>query len=282
MLDPVVAPKPGETPPPADPPKVDPPADPPKAADPPKVDPPAPAGPRELTGEDDEPKPGERITLTTEAMAKRMQRATKAQLRAEFGTDDPKVLKDKLDRLTTLEAEAEERRKAQLTKEQQETEARQAAERERDEARRELAEERENANAQQGETEIRESLKDLIKPKFWKHIRADLAEHLVEEFGEKLESLTTAESEAAVKAWAEKYLKDNPEYAAKKDEPPPPAKKDEPAPIVVPLSNGVANRGRKPAPALTKFEGKTLKPGLPNSMTAKEVAEWKRATGNNY
>lgn len=279
MADPAVTPKPGEVPPPADPPKADPPAPPVAKVDPPKVDPPAPpAGPREIADEED-PKAGERVVLTTEALAKRMARSSKAQLRAEFGTDDPKVIKDKLERLATFEANAETARQAQLTKEQKAEEERTAALERATAAETRLAEVEENTSAAEADAQLKYALQDVVKPKFWKHIRSDLADFLVAEHGAALETMSDADREKIVKDWAAQYVKDNPEYAATAT---PPAKKDDPPPVVVPLTNGVANRGKKPAPVLTKFEGKTARPGQPNSMTPKEFAEWKRATGNNF
>jgi hypothetical protein len=282
----LVTPKPGETPP-ADPPKTEPPkVEPPKVADPPKVDPPkppdAPAGPRELSGDDDEPKAGERVVLSSEAFRKRLERSNKAQLRAEFGTDDPKVLKEKLTKLETYEAAEEERRKAALTKEQAQEERATKAEERAAAAEARVAEIEESSVVREADNELREVLKDVVKPKYWKHVRVDLAEHLDAEYGEKLDAMTDAQRETAVKDWAKKYVEENPEYAtappvAKKEDPPPPPA----APQKVPLTNGIGNRGR-PAPVTTKFEGKTLKPGQPNSMTAAEVAEWKRLPGNAY
>jgi hypothetical protein len=238
-----------------------------------------PAEPR-VIGDDDEPKPGERIAMSSEALAKRIARANKAQLKEQFGTDDPAVLKTKLDNLKKFEDEAEEKRKAQLTKEQQLEERARVAEEKAELAEARAAEVEESHQVDQADGELRDALKDVIKPKLWRHARADLAEHLAKEHGDKIDDMKDAEREKVVMDWATQYVKDNPEFAAivpkvelateKKDV------------VAVPLKNGVGNAGKKAVVVPTALAGKTLKPGQPNSMTAAEVAEWKRAHNYNY
>ncbi len=55
---------------------------------------------------------------TQAAFNERMQRATRAELRAEFGTDDPAEIKKKLKKAEELEAAEAERARKQLTEEQ--------------------------------------------------------------------------------------------------------------------------------------------------------------------
>jgi hypothetical protein len=285
--------KPGEVPA-AEPPK--PAAEPPKppavvapvvpAAEPPK--PAAQEAPVELA-DDAEPKPGQRISMTSEAMRKRIERGTKASLKEEFGTDDPKVLKDKLARLDKFEADAEASRQAQLTKEQKLEEKATAAEQRATAAEQRALEVEEQHEVSQADTALRDSLKDTIKPKYWRHVREDLATWLSENHDpEKLDAMNDSDREKIVTDWAAAYAKENPEFAVTAAIPVP-----EPKPAVaakVPLTNGVTNpQGRganaKPTPvaiATGKFAGKTAAPGHPNSMSPAEFAEWKRATGNNF
>jgi hypothetical protein len=236
-----------------------------------------PAEPR-VIGDDDEPKPGERIAMSSEALAKRIARANKAQLKEQFGTDDPTVLKNKLDALKKFEDEAEERRKAQLTKEQQLEERARAAEEKAELAEARAMEVEETRLVDLADGELREALKDVIKPKLWRHARTDFAEHLAREYGDKINDMKDAEREKAVMDWATQYVKDNPEFAAVA---PKVEEKKDPV-VAVPLKNGVGNVGKKPVVVPTVLAGKTLKPGQPNSMTNAEVAEWKRAHGFNY
>jgi hypothetical protein len=277
--------------PPAEPPKpAEKPPTPAPAAEPPK---PAEAKPADAVtdlADGDEPKPGQRIALTSEALRKRNERAVKATLTAEFGTDDPKVLKEQLAKLKTLEAAEEEKRKAQLTKEQQLEEAKTAAEARAVAAEQRAVEVEEQHEVAQADLAIRDSLKDVVKGKYWRHVREDLATHLADQHDpEKLDAMSDADREKIVLDWARQYVIDNPEYAAAKEEPKPAAEAKPATVQKVPLQNGVGNpQGRganaKPPPVITtgKFQGKTLAPGHPNSMTPAEVSDWKRTTGNNY
>jgi len=236
-----------------------------------------PAEPR-VIGDDDEPKPGERISLSSEALAKRIDRAKKALLKETIGTDDPTVLKSKLDALKKFEDEAEARRLAQLTKEQQLEERARAAEEKAELAEARAMEVEETRQVDQADGELRDALKDVIKPKLWRHARADLAEHLAKEHGDKIDDMKDAEREKVVMDWATQYVKDNPEFAAVA----PKVEEKKAETVAVPLKNGVGNAGKKPVVVPTALPGKTLKPGQPNSMTAAEVAEWKRAHNYNY
>jgi len=258
---------------------------------------PAPAAPTtEELGDDTEPTAGKKYTLTAEALRKRVDRGSKAFIKSEFGIDDPAVIKSKLAAADAAEKAAEEARRAQLTKEQQLTEdlrvaneARQAAELRAQE----VEEAREIGTA---EDAIRESLKETIKPKFWRHVRADLAEHLSSKFDpDKLDAMTDQEREKIVGDWATQYVRDNPEYAAKAERPAGGAteqktEEKKPEAAKVPLTNGTANpagagpTGGKAPPVITtgKFAGKTAAPGHPNSMTKAEFEQWKRETGNRF
>jgi len=236
-----------------------------------------PAEPR-VIGDDDEPKPGERISLSSEALTKRIERAKKAMLKETIGTDDPTVLKSKLDALKKFEDEAEARRIAQLTKEQQLEERARAAEEKAELAEARAMEVEETRQVDQADGELRDALKDVIKPKLWRHARADLAEHLAKEHGDKIDDMKESEREKVVMDWATQYVKDNPEFAAIA----PKVEEKKAETVAVPLKNGVGNAGKKAVVVPTALAGKTLKPGQPNSMTTAEVAEWKRVRGFNY
>lgn len=235
-----------------------------------------PPEPRQL-GDEDEPKPGERIVLSSEAMAKRMARANKAHLRELFGTDDPAALKGQLSKLQALEQEEEKRRQAALTKEQQLEERATTAERRAQEAEQRAIEAQDAREVDEFESDAKEELKDVIKPKFWRHVRTDLAEHLVSEYGDNLESMSAKDRADALRKWAADYVKENPEYAVEK----PKEETTTTAAVAKPaLQNGVANpSGKKPAPAASTQETGRVDV---RKMNAVEYAAWKRQNNLNY
>jgi hypothetical protein len=238
--------------------------------------------PRTL-GESDEPAPGEEVVLSTSALSKRMDRYSKKQLKDLFGTDDPAAIQASLAKVTAYEAEQETARKAALTETQRLTEERNVA-LERASAAEARAEEIEyNRQADAVDGEIRTVALEFVKPKFWNMVRGDLAEHISATYTEaQLEQLEDKAREKIVRDWLGRYVTDNPEVKAG----------TAPAPATLPtapLTNGVANPGgrgpeARPTPnsGANNLAGKTLKPGQPNSMTAAELAQWKRSTGNNY
>lgn len=247
-----------------------------------------PKQPRVL-GDNDEPTAGELVTLSSDAFKKRIDRGTKKQLEAEFGTSDPAVLKAKLSRLTELEGQEEARTRASMT-EQERLRADLDAANQRVEAAEARTRQVETDHLiTQDENALRAVATEYVAPKYWRVVQADLATHLYDEYGEtRLEAMTEQERDQAVKKFFTDYVKENPELARAKPpaggEPPPP-----PAVVQRPLTNGTANpRGRAdPKPAANvittgQFAGKTAAPGRPNSMTPAEYAQWKRQTGNNY
>jgi hypothetical protein len=233
--------------------------------------------------DDEEPRPGEELTLTTDALNKRLARANRKFLKDQFGTDDPEAIKASAKKLAELEAADEERKKAAMTEaERLKLERDQAVE--RMDAAIERAEQADfDRVVDAEEVELKNVAVEFVKPKFWKTVKVDLAEHLSETYtAEQLDGMKEAEREKVVRDWMGKYVADNPELAAKKEAAPP-------APPTAPLTNGVSNaKGRgadaRPAPVIASgpFAGKTLRPGLPNSMSKSELEQWKISTGNRY
>ena len=261
--------------------------------DPPKPDDKAGKGePREL-GDDETPKPGEKLTLTTDALNKRMDRATRARLREEFGTDDPKVIKEKLAEFETLRKAEDERKKQAMTDlERAQTEAREWKTK-ADNLETAMQELRDSQDVAQVSDALKGVAAEFIKPKFWKAASAELAEHLGEKYtAEQLDKMSDDDREKAVRGWFTDYVKENPELAKEAAATPPP--KDDKAAAkngsqngsgkTVPLTNGTTNADKKDKspPVITtgRFAGKTAAPGHPNSLTATEFAQWKR--DNNY
>ena len=260
------------------------------------------AGARELA-EGEEPKPKELITLTTEALAARTSRASRAFLREQFGTDDPATVKEKLKKLEDLEKEGDERRRAQLSEIERlkEDNQRLTVRASNAEMR---AHELEEAQALAGdEAELKSVASEYVKEKYWKVVMPELAEHLGDTYTtEQLDAMNGAERDKVVRSFFEKYAKDNPELAkaaganggggnagaaggggqagGQAGGEVPTVKKSL-------VTGGPNPRGKgdpKPPPVITSgpFAGKTAAPGHPNSMTKAEFAEWKKQTGNTY
>jgi len=144
------------TPPPAakaDPPKE--PAAPPAAkADAPKAAPVAAKEPVagsekkvvKIGADGDLPEDADLLELSSKALASRIARATKKELKDRFGTDDPDEIKGKLDRLAAMEATEEENRRKELSDRERMAEDLRKANEERDSYKRKM----EQAEIQRG------------------------------------------------------------------------------------------------------------------------------------
>lgn len=239
-----------------------------------------PAAPRELP-DGEEPKPGEKITLTSKQLADRIDRASKqavsVKLKELVGTDDAQVIKDNETKRKQLEADAEKARLAGLGEIERAKEEARIAKGRATAAEERVQEIEENQAIAQAGEEVKVVALDFIAPKHWRHVKNDLSTHLANKFTvEQLDAMSEKDSEKEVRDYLAEYVKENPEFA-KKDG----GTTTTTTPAKVPLTNGAGNQGDKPDPSLagTKWAGKTLKPGLANSMTAAEVRDWKKANG---
>lgn len=85
---------------------------------------------KRIGADEDLPEDADLLELSPRALASRIARATKKELKERFGTDDPDEIKAKLARADELEAKEEERKLAEMT-EKERLEAELAKERER-------------------------------------------------------------------------------------------------------------------------------------------------------
>lgn len=227
--------------------------------------------PKTITVGDDEyiVDPRGMVQIPMAAFKKRLNRYNKTQLKEAFGTDDVEDLKSRLAEHGELKAQSEKQRIATLKKEEQLAEelAKERKLREEMEHRaNQLAEDREYREADQ---EIRQLAESYVKPgKFVKLAMVEFAEYVRELDDDEAEKLKPRD----VRAWFEKYAKENPDLAK-------PDKAGEKKPEVKkPISHGAGDQGSPPA-APAGVGGKTPRPGAANSMTDAEYRAYKASLG---
>lgn len=219
-------------------------------------------------GEDDElPEDSELVSMSKQALTKRLDRHTKKELRERFGTDDYAKIKADLDELAGFRAKREEERKASLTKEQKLQEERDAEKRRADEAEAKLARERDSQVFAEYDATAKEVFTDKVAPKHVKRAMRELKEHIL--------SLDDAEAPTEPKKakkvfekWMKDWLEENPEFAK-------PAAEE---PKKIKLSTG-ADPNAKREKGDPNLAHKTPKPGAVNSMSKAEYAQYKRERG---
>lgn len=229
-----------------------------------KKEPAAPA-PKELGADDEIPDDTELVSMSKTALAKRLDRHTKKELRERFGTDDQEKIKADLAELADLRAKRDEKRRAEMS--------------ENDKLKEDLAKERkarEDAEAKaqktvdaqtfaEYDTTAKEVFGDKIAPKHVKRAMRELKEHIMG----LDESETPSDPKKAKKVfdkWTKEWLAENPEFAKQVEEP----KK-------IPLNTGA--NPKRPEKGESNLAHKTAKPGQVNSMSRAEYNEFKRSRG---
>lgn len=242
------------------------------------------------------------------------ERERKRYLKDQFGTDDPdeieKIKKARAEdaarvererqELETLRKEREERNRASMSEvERLTTDLKTANDKisklqeELTAAKQEALSERQNASVKQAA--IRHRLK--AKPAVLRVVLQDFATHFLALSGlEKRKFNNQVEAERALDRWMKRYASENPEMC---DLPPKELKEEETTtttttaprvatpPVRRPLGAPAQKPGAPPArrvptgaptPGMDE-NGKTVKPGLPNSMNATELAAYRRKQG---
>lgn len=228
---------------------------------------PAPAeksAPKALGADDELPEDGELFQLSRQALAKRLDRHTKRELRERFGTDDFDTIKAKLDAAEKYEQEREEKRRAALTREQRLKEDKAKAEARAQEAETKLQEERDRIEVREVDHTVRS-----ILPKFIRDDKASMkfATFELKQYVLGLDDDEVGDPEKVVEEWAQKFVEEYPQFA--REGAAPQAKE-------VPLDTGT--RPQRPEPLKGGTE-KDPRPGRPNSMTRAEFAAYKRRLG---
>lgn len=232
---------------------------------------------------------GKKIVITYGALEKRMSRASRAgaasALKDIFGTDDvEKARASKAEGDKALKT-VEDKRRSEMTEIERLKTEKQEAEQRASAAEQRAVELEDSAALTETSRAIDDVAAKYVDGKYLRIARQDFADHLADKY--KPEELAKLVGDAAQKECDEfmaKWAKDNPRLSK---EPAPATPVTPTPPAKVPVTTGSKTpqgRGPNPRPAPKSFEdgpwkGKTLAPGHPNSMSAQEVAEWKRQKG---
>jgi len=225
---------------------------------------------KEEDSDDDEPHPDDEgvIKMSLTAFNRRVQRASRSELRKLFGTDnigDIVTMKQKLDSYEKEREEARQKSLSEIDKLREEAAVERKA-REVAEAR--TSELQEDRLASQEDVHIRSIADEYIAPKYYKYAARDLREHLVETYDNDYDKVT----DKVLKAWFKEYAEGNPELAVKSQE----AEKP-----VAPITNGPVGT-RPAAPPSGGPGGKDVRPGRPNSMSNAEWMAYRKQNGITY
>ena len=281
---PTTDPKPaGDTP--ATPPAAGTPAAPPPAPDtkPSKVEPkegkpagegaPAPKTPKKLSADDDDlPEDDELVQLSPKALKARLARASKAQLKDAFGTDDLEEIKTKLAQADEYTKKKEEERQKTLTKEQKLKEERDAAIKEASDYKTKFEAAQVERVVEKQDMRMTRIAEKHLDPDYVESEFPRLAAALLKAAEEGDKKLAKNE-EAWIDNWFKERVAEKPKLGknfGKSDEGgegAPPAK-------TVTLNNGAQDTRPNGAPRGANSGGvKTAKPGQPNSMSDKEIRD---------
>lgn len=215
-------------------------------------------------GEDDEiPEDDTLISMSKQALGKRLDRHTKKELRERFGTDDVEKIKADLAELKTLREERENKRRAELSENERLKE---------DLAKEKKAREEAEARAQRTvdaqtfaeyDRDATSTLSELVAPKHVKRALRELKEHIL-----TLDDADLKKPKKVFEQWAKEFVKENPEFAKPSPE----------EPKKIKLSTG-ADPNAKREKGDAQLAHKTAKPGQANSMSKAEYAQYKRERG---
>ncbi len=215
-------------------------------------------------GDDDEiPEDASLLQLSKPALAKRLARHTKSELKERFGTDDPEQIKSDLAELAVFRSEKEATRIANLSEVEKAKEAQKAAEKRADDAEKKAQKAVDSQVFSEYDREAATAVGEHVAPKFMKFAIRALKEHVL-----TLDEDELAKPEKVFAAWAKDFVKENPELALQ----------GAPEPKKIALNTGGdpnARREKSPLDMATKVPT----PGKPNSMSKGEYAQYKRQRG---
>lgn len=219
-------------------------------------------------GEDDEiPEDSELLSMSKAALTKRLDRHTKKELRARFGTDDYSKIEADLKELEGFRAKKEEDRKASLTREQKLQEEKEAEKKRADELEKELERERNQQSFAEYDATAKEVFADKIAPKHMKRAFRELKEHILS-LDDAEEPKDAKKAKKLFEKWTKDWLEENPEFAKAAPE----------EPKKIPLTTGTNPNARRER-GDADLAHKTAKPGQVNSMSKAEYAAFKRERG---
>lgn len=267
----------GETPPADPPPPVNPPiADPPPP--PPPDTPPADMPPADdgLGGGDDDERRVtrqallERVERGKRSAAAETQKAHDEWLQATFGTTDRKKIAEIKAKTAKLEEDAEKRKRAEMSQID-----RYKADLERERKKRQELEqqysqlERRRAYDKQ-DSKVRDLARRYVDDKYIKYAVRDFAEHV-----SSLDDTAVARiDERGVAKWFADFTKREPAWARRDGKRGTRNRQ--------PVTTGTPPTQSRPTPTPQSSAGKTAKPGLPNSMSKKELRAHLKSKGLTY
>lgn len=223
--------------------------------------------PKQISEDDEIPEDSELLSMSKQALGKRLDRHTKKELRERFGTDDVAKIKADLDELAGFRAKKEEDRKASLSKEQKLQEERDAEKKRADDAEAKLQKERDSQVFAEYDATAKEVFEGKVAPKHMKRAMRELKEHILS-LDDSEAPTEPKKAKKTFEKWAKEWLEENPEFAKPAAE--------EPKKILLNTgSNPNARREKNDA----QLAHKTPRPGAVNSMTKAEYAQYKRERG---
>jgi hypothetical protein len=195
------------------------------------------------------------------------ERRTKAELRKQFGTDDPEEIKTKLAEYEQLKAQSEEMRRAQMSESEKIKEdlAKERSAREKAEQKFQQLNDRQQVARET--LRVRGIAAKHVDSRMVRYAEMEFASFLRKKYSPKeINKLKDGDIDKFFKAFVTK----NPKFSRQQTVAAPTPK--------VGMTNGTISQQRAAATSQAKPQQKTAKPGQPNTMTREEL----RANGYEY
>lgn len=222
--------------------------------------------PPSALGDDDQPGEGDVYTIKGDALKKRLERASRSELKKLFGTDDHEQIKTQIEEYKQLKNQSEEQRRAQLSESEKLKEDAAKLVAERDQWRTKYQRMEESREYAKTHKQVRAVAAKHIDPRMLPYAELEFASFLRKTMDAKTMNRL---QEKDINAFFAKLAQKNPRLAKPKQ-----PVQDKPR---VPISNG-ANPNVKPPTKVNAPTTKTAKPGQPNSYTKAEL----RAQGYEF
>lgn len=243
-----------------------------------------------LGGADDElPEDADLIEMSPKAFKSRVARASTAELKRRFGTDDLDEIEKEREELKTLRADKETRRLSELTEVEKERERANVAERRAEAAEHQAREAHHQREYERDDRVLTRTAEKLVDPDYIDAELLRFAKHLTTTYDKKtLKAMDAKKMSVLATEFLEERIKAKPKLAkdyetAKAAEIEAQLKKDAKDRMrgKAPVTNGSKTNDR-PVDDDTGVEGKTFAPGKPNSMSDAEARKQMRDRGISY
>lgn len=225
----------------------------------------------------DIPKDADLLEMTPRALKGRLERATRAELKERFGTDDVDQIKKDLDELKEFREAKEKKRQSEMSELEKEKELRLKAEKDRDTAQQAAQQAREDREYDKQDRRITRVAAKHIDPDYVEAELTGFAAHLLENFSKKElrkmgDDALAKEAEEFFKKRVETKPKLAKDYEDRRREELKKELKDEASGKTPkkPVDNGGKQTGSQGAAARPSGEPKTHAPGKSNSYTKEE------------